>query len=64
MKISKIEWENCRTFDINNNGTEDNNNGFIYGLEWEIGSGDYDVQWFKTEKERNIELRRMNNESN
>lgn len=62
MKVTKIEWENCRTFDTDNNGIEDNNKGFIYGLEWEIGGDDYDVQWFKTEKERNIELRRMKND--
>jgi len=35
----------------------DNNKGFIFGIEIEDIFGDYDCQWFKTEKERNKELK-------
>lgn len=33
---------------------KDNNDGFIYGVEWEINDGFiYDIMWFKTREERN-----------
>lgn len=31
---------------------DDDNEGFIYGVEWGIGQNAYDVMWFKTEQEQ------------
>ena len=38
-------------------GKGDNNNGFIYGIEYGIGGGDMDVEWFKTAEKRDAELK-------
>jgi predicted lactoylglutathione lyase len=39
----------------------DNNNGFIYGIEYQDHNGNViDVEWFKSEKERD---REVNNEN-
>ena len=48
-KIYPVEWE----------GKHDNNDGYIYGIEWEIGDGDVEVMWFTTEELRNKELKEM-----
>ena len=38
-------------------GKDDNNNGFIYGVEHQDENENViDIQWFKTEKERDEEI--------
>lgn len=42
------------------NSKTDNNNGFIYGIEYQDQNGNViDVEWFNSEKERD---REVNNE--
>ena len=37
----------------------DNNNGYIYGIEYQDQEGNViDIDWFKTEEERNTEINR------
>ena len=38
-------------------GKDDNNNGFIYGIEYQDENENViDIEWFKTEKERDKEI--------
>ena len=47
MKI-KVDW----------NGGEDNNNGYVYGIEHQdVNENVVDIEWFKTEKERDKNLK-------
>ena len=38
----------------------DNNNGYIHGIEYQDQEGNViDIDWFKTEEERNTEINRI-----
>ena len=50
-----VEWEDVRR-DMKY-PKEDNNNGLIYGVEWMDGEEIVDISWFKTEAERDAELK-------
>ena len=43
MKVRLIDWKDL--------GMDDNNEGYIYGIEEDMDFPDY-IEWFKTEKER------------
>lgn len=45
MKVIKVNWEDYRSL-------EDNNDGLIYGLEEVNDDFPAYVEWFKTEEER------------
>jgi ribosomal protein S27AE len=45
-----IEWDDVRR--DNKYPADDNNNGFIYGIEWMDGDEVSDMTWYKTEEER------------
>jgi len=51
-----VEWEDVRR-DMKY-PKEDNNNGLIYGVEWMDGEEIVDISWFKTEAERDAELKK------
>ena len=49
-KIYPVEWE----------GKHDNNDGYIYGIEWYDHNDNFiDIQWFRTKEERDKELKEM-----
>lgn len=50
MKINKIHAQDC--FD-------DNNSGYIYGIEWDIGNEEWHCEWFEFEVLRDKEYKRM-----
>jgi len=45
-----IEWEDVRR-DMKY-PSDDDNNGFIYGIQWMDGEEISDITWYKTEEER------------
>ena len=46
MKIAKVYWQDHKPID--------NNNGYIYGIEYQENppDGEVSVEWYKTEKAR------------
>ena len=52
--IRKTHWSDVQDF----YGEQDNNNGYIYGMEWE-DEVEVDCQWFKSKKERDTEYNEM-----
>ena len=52
--VIKIHWSDVQDF----YDEQDNNNGYIYGMEWE-DEVEVDCQWFKSKKERDTEYNEM-----
>jgi len=53
MEINKVNA--CDVFD-------DDNDGLIYGVEWDCGDNDFDCMWFKTKKEQDNLIKELENE--
>tara|TARA_Y100000310_G_C20326451_1_gene643219 strand:- start:521 stop:691 length:171 start_codon:yes stop_codon:yes gene_type:complete len=41
---------------------DDNNDGLIYGVEWDIGNEEFHCEWFKTKREQEKAFRKLNEE--
>ena len=49
LTIQKLHWDNIKK---GYPYIEDNNEGYVFGIEFGIGLGDTDQQWFTSEAER------------
>jgi len=49
-----VEWEDVRK--DNKYPADDNNNGYIYGIEWYDGEEIVEITWYKTVEERLLGL--------
>jgi hypothetical protein len=61
LTIQKLHWDNIKK---GYPYIEDNNDGYIYGIEYSIGLGDTDQQWFTSEAERDGVVEEMVAEDN
>ena len=49
--VIKIHWSDVQVF----YGKDDNNNGYVYGIEVNHKDNETECFWFKTEQERDME---------
>jgi len=56
LTIQKLHWDNIKK---GYPYIEDNNEGYVFGIEYSIGLGDTDQQWFKSETERDRMVEEM-----
>jgi len=61
LTIQKLHWDNIKK---GYPYIEDNNEGYVFGIEFGIGLGDTDQQWFKSETERDSVVKEMVAEDN
>ena len=65
LTIQKLHWDNIKKgYPYISDYFEDNNDGYIYGIEYSIGLGDTDQHWFKSEAERDGVVKEMVAEDN
>ncbi len=61
LTIQKLHWDNIKK---GYPYIEDNNDGYIYGIEYSIGLGDVEQSWFKSEAKRDGVVEEMVAEDN
>ena len=61
LTIQKLHWDNIK---VGFPYIEDNNDGYIYGIEYSIGLGDVEQSWFKSEAKRDGVVEEMVAEDN
>jgi len=55
--------EKMKVFKVNASDVfDDNNDGLIYGIEWDIGNEEFHCEWFKTKREQEKAFRKLNEE--
>jgi len=63
LTIQKLHWDNIKK-GYPHIADDDDNNGYVYGIEFGIGLGDTEQQWFKSETERDRMVEEMVSEDN
>lgn len=63
LTIQKLHWENIKQ-GYPYIEADDNNNDYVFGIEYGIGLGDTDQHWFLTEAERDGVVKGMVSKDN